>query len=119
MRATRGSNPLRSPAVPSKMFLEHSRTPDLEMEKTLTGLFDKANSVYEEMDKSGQADALFKASAERDVDHKPSIGSNCDFDNVAHEKWTIYRAPKFRTEASFADVEKELGALYGALTEII
>ncbi|MCU6619963.1 hypothetical protein OCO52_26020 [Achromobacter mucicolens] len=84
------------------------------MEKTLTGLFDKANSVYEEMDKSGQADALFKASAARDVDHKPSIGSNCDFDNVAHEKWckrTIYRAPKFRIEASFADVEKELGAL--------
>ena len=67
------------------MFLEHSRTPDLEMEKTLTGLFDKANTVYEEMDKSGQADALFKASAARDVDHKPSIGSNCDFDNVAHE----------------------------------
>ncbi|KRB10624.1 hypothetical protein ASD87_15690 [Achromobacter sp. Root170] len=44
------------------------------------------------------------------------------FDIDALEKWckrTIYRAPKFRTEASFADVEKELGALYGALTEII
>lgn len=44
------------------------------------------------------------------------------FEDDALEKWskrTLYRGPKFANEKLFESLEKELGALYGAVREVL